>query len=1020
MHIKKIEIEGFKSYAQRQVVDNLDAQFNAITGLNGSGKSNILDSICFLLGITNLTQVRAHNLADLVYKQGQAGVSKATVTITFDNTDPKQTPIGYERCKEIIIRRQIIINGRNTYQINGTAATVTRVTDLFKMVGMNVNNPHFLIMQGRITKVLNMKPMEVLAMIEEAAGVRMYETKKQNALKTIEKKEVKILEIRKVMEEDIIPKVDKLKKDRSNFLEYQKLERAIEVLERKLVAYEFYACKRSAVTSAQDAEKKREQFDACLEEIRQTEEAVVSGEEEYRQMEAAKNNVMSQERQDLEERLKELRKRAAELESEYDGKVAGQKELQTNIERKKKSVKEDKKALAKKREELAKVEAEGGDEERRGNEAEEKVLNARKKLEALAKGMTTDEQGNAVTLEGQLTVTKTTLAQLETNVKKSEMKLKQMKPALEKKRAELAKLQRQSTNEEQEKAQLERDIQAAQNEMQQANFDEEAENNLEQERRELQRESHQLGQSVNQFETRYHYLDFRYEDPVPNFDRSRVKGVVAKLFTIRDPDAHATALEVAGGGQLSNIVIDSQETGKHLFKNGGLKRRVTFIPLDKINSRTLDWNRLKQELKRLGIRDGDVHLAKHLVDYDPELEPAMNSVFGNTAICSNMEVARKVAYESKIPLRSVTLEGDDISPSGTLTGGSRSKNACMLRELANMHGSFSRLEDIKRRVKQIEDEVRRILPLRQNFEQKRAQLHNWTRRLEVIVETMRNSPKQVLEQEVNQLLQEIPEHEKVITDARPEVDELKKKIAELEDRKKNEKAYYDSEKKKANDALKEAQKYLETMKTTFQQAKEKLSALREEIGELERTIAQDEAAIQQMEGQVDNGDGEASKAKEASEAAKAEVKQAQTQLEVFQKEARNHDKAMRTKAANIEELKKKIKKLEAQRDNLDRDAKDAKERSKNLEKNAVALEKKHPWIVQEKEDFGVQGGVYDFTGYGLESGKQELEGKKEKFKELGSRINAQAMQMLGNAEEKGKRGLEEYPASVEKKQQNRP
>lgn len=129
---------------------------------------------------------------------------------------------------------------------------------------------------------------------------------------------------------------------------------------------------------------------------------------------------MSQERQDLEERLKELRKRAAELESEYDGKVAGQKELQTNIERKKKSVKEvsdsdggclrlifspfqDKKALAKKREELAKVEAEGGDEERRGNEAEEKVLNARKKLEALAKGMTTDEQGNAVTLEGQLT-----------------------------------------------------------------------------------------------------------------------------------------------------------------------------------------------------------------------------------------------------------------------------------------------------------------------------------------------------------------------------------------------------------------------------------------------------------------------------------------------------------------------------------------------------------------------------------------------------------------------------------------
>lgn len=81
MRIKKIEIDGFKSYSQREVVDNLDPQFNAITGLNGSGKSNILDAICFLLGITNLANVRAHSLTDLVFKQGQAGVNRATVTV---------------------------------------------------------------------------------------------------------------------------------------------------------------------------------------------------------------------------------------------------------------------------------------------------------------------------------------------------------------------------------------------------------------------------------------------------------------------------------------------------------------------------------------------------------------------------------------------------------------------------------------------------------------------------------------------------------------------------------------------------------------------------------------------------------------------------------------------------------------------------------------------------------------------------------------------------------------------------
>ncbi|VDP11273.1 unnamed protein product [Onchocerca flexuosa] len=107
MRIKRIEIDGFKSYAQRQVIDGFDAQFNAITGLNGSGKSNILDAICFVLGISNLSQVRAAQLSDLVYKQGQAGISKATVTITFDNTDISNRPVGFDKYDEIVVRRQV-------------------------------------------------------------------------------------------------------------------------------------------------------------------------------------------------------------------------------------------------------------------------------------------------------------------------------------------------------------------------------------------------------------------------------------------------------------------------------------------------------------------------------------------------------------------------------------------------------------------------------------------------------------------------------------------------------------------------------------------------------------------------------------------------------------------------------------------------------------------------------------------------------------------------------------------------
>lgn len=107
MYIQEIIIDGFKSYAKRTVVSGFDPAFNAITGLNGTGKSNILDSICFVLGINNLSQVRVGNLQELVYKQGQAGVTKASVSIIFNNSDPATSPVGYESHKEITVTRVV-------------------------------------------------------------------------------------------------------------------------------------------------------------------------------------------------------------------------------------------------------------------------------------------------------------------------------------------------------------------------------------------------------------------------------------------------------------------------------------------------------------------------------------------------------------------------------------------------------------------------------------------------------------------------------------------------------------------------------------------------------------------------------------------------------------------------------------------------------------------------------------------------------------------------------------------------
>jgi structural maintenance of chromosome 2 len=107
MYIKEVVIDGFKSYAQRVTLSNFDPGFNAITGLNGSGKSNILDSLCFVMGIKNLSAVRAQNLQELVYKQGSAGITKASVSIIFHNNDPASGPSGYEDKEYITVTRQV-------------------------------------------------------------------------------------------------------------------------------------------------------------------------------------------------------------------------------------------------------------------------------------------------------------------------------------------------------------------------------------------------------------------------------------------------------------------------------------------------------------------------------------------------------------------------------------------------------------------------------------------------------------------------------------------------------------------------------------------------------------------------------------------------------------------------------------------------------------------------------------------------------------------------------------------------
>lgn len=218
--------------------------------------------------------MRAGSLQDLIYKNGQAGVTKATVTINFDNSDKNQSPVGYETCREITISRQIVVGGKNKYMINGKNAQNKQVHDLFCTVQLNINNPNFLIMQGRITKVLNMKPPEILSMIEEAAGTSTYETKKEKSMQLIQKKDTKLDDLKALINEEIKPKLDKLRKDQQTYIEYQKICRDVDYLTRIHISFIYLQCVKSVENCENTITKLNEEIEAHKETIQNNIEEV--------------------------------------------------------------------------------------------------------------------------------------------------------------------------------------------------------------------------------------------------------------------------------------------------------------------------------------------------------------------------------------------------------------------------------------------------------------------------------------------------------------------------------------------------------------------------------------------------------------------------------------------------------------------------------------------------------------------------------------------------------------------------
>ena len=654
-----------------------DESFNSITGLNGSGKSNILDAICFVLGITNMSTVRAQNLQDLIYKRGQAGVTKASVTIVFDNRDKSKSPIGFEEYASISVTRQIVLGGTSKYLINGHRAQQQTVQNLFQSVQLNINNPNFLIMQGRITKVLNMKAVEILSMIEEAAGTRMFEDRKEKATKTMAKKEMKVREIEGLLQEEIEPKLEKLRGEKRAFLDFQQTQSDVERLTRLVVAHDYLKNGERLRLAGQDYDAKKDKIKELEDSATRLKGEISHLEEDVTKVRAVRDKELRKggKFQALEDQVKAHSHELVRLATVFDLKKSSMAEDKGKRKVIQKTVAEFEKLLKEKKTVYDKLQAQYDSAKAEFDSQTAEVEQKEELLQTLQTGVASKE-GQENGYQGQLQDARDRLSAAATEQEQGKLKITHLEKRIKEEEPRAKKAREQNSILLKDLEGLKARAKKLEDELTKQGFEPGREEQIYQEQSDLQRAIRELRENTDTLNRKVANIDFSYTDPRPKFDRSKVKGLVAQLFTLDKHKTEAgTALEVCAGGRLYNVVVDTVETGTQLLQNGKLRKRVTIIPLNKITA-------FKASVEKIGaaqkLAPGKVDLALSLIGYDEEVSAAMEYVFGTTLICEDAETAKRVTFDPTVRMKSVTLEGDVYDPSGTLSGGSSPNSSGVL------------------------------------------------------------------------------------------------------------------------------------------------------------------------------------------------------------------------------------------------------------------------------------------------------------------------------------------------------
>ena len=708
MYLKRLELHGFKSFADKTILE-FKPGITTVIGPNGSGKSNISDSIRWVLGEQSMKSLRGAKSEDIIFAgtQNRKSLGFAEVSIVIDNTDGS-LPIEYT---DATVTRKIYRSGETGYFINKVPCRLKDIVELFMDTGIGKDG-YSIIGQGKIDEILSNKSEDRRRIFEEAAGIVKYRTRKNESEKKLEQTKLNLLRINDILAE-IESGLDPLKIQSDKAKQFLDLREELKGIEIGLFLFNIESYKEKLEQITNDEEimndqknnetDRLEQIQNLKEELKkaidaitiQIEDAQNLGFESTNKIERLNSEIsISKERivnnnankERLQNEIEEVQDRIQELELEKEQKIEKKSNLFSNKERFEKELQE-------KQEQFDQL----------TGKLSEKELEIESKKQIVEKN--TDLKYEIAT---QISALEANFENLEKREKTVKTEISDTISELDSSRDNKQEMSKGFYEIEARKVEITQKIEEFSKKKADCDF------KIKQYNEQINGISHQIRMQ----DSRYKFLvetEKEKEGYIKSVKslllhcekdsslKSGMHGVLANLISVNKE--YETAIEMCLGQALQNIVTENEQDAKRLVEHLRTNSlgRASFLPITSVKGYKLD--------KVKGKNAGVIGIAADLVKFNPKYEQIVFSLLGRTLIVDNMDNAIDVAKQNNYSFRIVTLKGDVINPSGGITGGS------VAQKTVNILGRGKEIESLERQIKELGQKLDKINVDKEKYEE---------------------------------------------------------------------------------------------------------------------------------------------------------------------------------------------------------------------------------------------------------------------------------------------------------------